>query len=386
MTTTAGVMNALAPQIVDHQIMGAVTAIVSANTRSSAAPITIQLECIGHAAQDRPMAVDTVFRIASMSKPITGAAVLMLQDEGRLQLSDTVTKYIPELGALRTPAGDQASVTLLQMLTHTSGMGEGDLPVGASSLAELVPAWSAADMLFAPGERWSYCQSGINACCRVVEVVSGLPFDEFLQQRLFGPLGMVDTTFYPSAEQLTRLAAMYTRTEAGKLETAPEPSSAARGDKTPPLGNGGLFSTAPDYARFARMLLSGGRIDGVTYLSSGAVAQMSQPATPLDMPCGFMPGFGLNYGWGAGCCVLKKSHPGPGESILPGTFGHGGAWGTQCWIDPAAGAAYLLFVQRNNFGASTSDRPGLRQQNADNTPAHADFQAAAAKTVRLSNL
>ena len=251
-------IDALVPQLADRQIMGAVTAIVRA---SGADP---SIECVGHAGEGRAMASDTLFRIASMSKPITGAAVLMLQDEGRLNLSDPVAKHVPELGALRTPAGEPAGVTLLQMLTHTSGMGEGELPPGASSLAELVPAWSAAEMRFAPGEQWSYCQSGINACCRVVEVVSGLPFDAFLQQRLFAPLGMVDTTFYPSAAQLTRLAAIYTRTEEGTLTPAPEPSAAARGDKTPPLGNGGLFSTAPDYAKFARMLLGGGTVDGVT--------------------------------------------------------------------------------------------------------------------------
>ena len=254
------IIDALGLQIADQQIMGAVTAIVRA---SRADP---SIECIGHAAEGRAMANNTLFRIASMSKPVTAAAVLMLQDERLLKLSDPVSKYLPELEALRTPAGKPAGVTLLQMLTHTSGMGEGDLPTGASTLAELVPAWSAAEMRFAPGEKWSYCQSGINACCRVVEVVSGLPFDAFLQQRLFAPLGMVDTTFYPSAAQLTRLAAIYTRTEEGKLMPAAEPSAAARGDKTPPLGNGGLFSTAPDYAKFARMLLGGGTVDGVTYL------------------------------------------------------------------------------------------------------------------------
>lgn len=149
-------IDALVPQLADRQIMGAVTAIVRA---SGADP---SIECVGHAGEGRAMASDTLFRIASMSKPITGAAVLMLQDEGRLNLSDPVAKHVPELGALRTPAGEPAGVTLLQMLTHTSGMGEGELPPGASSLAELVPAWSAAEMRFAPGEKWSYCQSALS--------------------------------------------------------------------------------------------------------------------------------------------------------------------------------------------------------------------------------
>jgi CubicO group peptidase (beta-lactamase class C family) len=337
----ASMVAALQPHL-GGEIMGAVTATV---TVSGAAAV----ECCGFAdaASGRHMAPDTLFRIASMSKPVTGAAVLMLQDEGLLELTDAVSTYIPEMQALRTPSGEPANVTLLQMLTHTSGMGEGAHPPSATTLAELVPGWAAAGMQFAPGDRWAYCQSGINACGRVVEVVSGQPFEQFLQERIFSPLGMTSTTFYPSSQSqlLGRLATVYNRSESGLLKPVPELSAAARGEPTPPLGNGGLFSTAPDYARFAQMLLCGGTLGGVCYLSAAAIASMSTPATPEGMECGFMPGFGLNYGWGAACCVLRAPHAGPGEFLLPGSFGHGGAWGTQCWIDPLRGAAYLLFVQ-----------------------------------------
>ena len=147
-------------------------------------------------ASKRPMTPDTLFWIASMTKPITGTAVLMLQDEGKLNVADPVAKYLPEFANLKTPSGKPANLTITQILTHTSGLGEapGEAAKQAHTLADLVPLWLATPMQYEPGEKWKYTQSGINAAARIVEVVSGQTFDQFLcSNGCFSPLGMIRT-------------------------------------------------------------------------------------------------------------------------------------------------------------------------------------------------
>src|SRR5262249_37847150 len=146
----------------------------------------------------------------------------MLQDEGKLSVDDPVEKYLPEFGRLRTADGEPARVTIRHLLTHTSGMGEisPDEARVIKDLAGGIPLDVAKPVRFEPGTRWVYCQSGINAAARIVEVVSGMPFDEFVDRRLFRPLGMKDTTFYLTGEQVPRLATSYRRTEEGRLEPA----------------------------------------------------------------------------------------------------------------------------------------------------------------------
>src|SRR5688572_26295540 len=174
-----GVGAAMEQMIARNEIAGAVTAVVSKDK-------LIHLETTGFAdvAAKRPMTPDTLFWIASMTKPVTGVAVLMLQDEGKLTVTDPVAKYLPEFAALKTPSGKPANLTILQILTHTSGLGEATGPAAqkARTLADLVPIWLAAPMQYEPGERWRYTQSGINAASRIVEVVSGMTFDEFTQK------------------------------------------------------------------------------------------------------------------------------------------------------------------------------------------------------------
>src|ERR1044072_1674284 len=137
----------------------------------------------------------------------------MLQDEGKLNVSDPVAKYLPEFANLKTPSGKPANLNISQILTHTSGLGEagGDAARQARTLAALVPLWLAAPMQYEPGEKWSYTQSGINAAARIVEVVSGMTFDAFLQKRLFDPLEMTNTTFYPTDKQRTHLVTAYAK-------------------------------------------------------------------------------------------------------------------------------------------------------------------------------
>ena len=193
----------------------------------------LDLETTGFAESrlKRPMTPDTVFWIASMTKPVTGVAVLMLQDEGKLCVSDPVAKYLPEFDSLKTPSGKPANLTIMQILTHTSGLGEASGPAAQSArtLADLVPLWLAAPMQYEPGDKWKYTQSGINAASRIVEVVSGMTFDVFVQKRIFEPLGMKDTTFYPTDEQRARLATAYAKNkDTGVLEAVPPRPSSAR--------------------------------------------------------------------------------------------------------------------------------------------------------------
>jgi CubicO group peptidase (beta-lactamase class C family) len=364
-----GIGAAMQDMVAKQEIAGAVTAVVTLDR-------TLHLESTGHAdlASNRLMTPDTLFWIASMTKPVTGVAIMMLQDDGKLKLSDPVANYIPEFAGLKSPSGQPANLTIIQILTHTSGLGEASGPAAqsASTLADLVPVWLAAKMQFEPGAQWKYCQSGINLAGRIVEVVSGLSFDAFLQRRLFDPLGMTDTTFYPTKAQRARLATAYAKNK--DIGLVPVPPRAGFGaPEHPPQGNGGLFSTPQDYARFCQLLLGQGTVGSQRLLSPAAVKSLASIHTG-EIPTGFFQTEqwgkrGANYGWGVGTCILRTPHPGHGEMLSPGSYGHGGAWGTQAWIDPVKGVAYLLFVQRSNF------------PNSDGSDVRLGFQRAAAAAL-----
>ncbi len=370
--TLPGVGAAMQEMVAKDEIAGAVTVVVTKDK-------VLHLESTGLAdvAAKRAMTPETLFWIASMTKPVTGTAVLMLQDEGRLNVADPVAKYLPEFASLKTPSGKPANLTIAHILTHTSGLGEAGGPAAkeAKTLADLVPLWLAAPMQFEPGAKWSYCQSGINAAGRIVEVVSGMTLDAFLQQRLLDPLGMKDTTFYPTDAQRARLVTGYAKDkDTGALEPVP-PRDGYEGTRNrPPQGNGGLYSTPRDYARFCQMLLGGGAFEGRRLLSAEAMKFLTTPQTG-DLPVGFFQkdiygNRGANYGWGLGTCILRTPHEGVAAMLSPGTFGHGGAWGTQAWCDPVKGVAYVLMVQRANF------------PNSDASEVRRVFQQAAADALQ----
>lgn len=351
-----------------HDIAGAVTVVVSKDR-------VLEEDSIGYKNLETktPMDPDALFWIASMTKPVTGVAILMLQDEGKLNVTDRVEKYIPEFGALKTPSGEPAHITIQQMMTHTSGLGEGDTAAikNAHTLSDLMPLYLASPMQYEPGERWKYTQSGINVAARIVEVTSGMPFDQFVQKRILKPLGMKHTMFYPNKKQRAQLATPYIKNkETGALVAAP-PLADFGVKGHPPFGNGGLFSTAMDYARFCQMLLNGGSWKGKRYLTPASFQLLTTVQTG-DLPSGFLQtaeygSHGSNYGWAIGVAVLKTPHEGVAEMLSPGTFGHGGAWGTQAWIDPVRGLAYILMVQR----------PGV---NGDASKLRQAFQQAAAQS------
>jgi CubicO group peptidase (beta-lactamase class C family) len=353
-------------EIDNHEISGAVTVVATKNK-------ILHCEATGLAdiANKQPMAPDSLFWIASMTKPVTAFAVLRLQDEGQLKVTDPVAKYIPEFANLKTPSGQPANLTILQVLTHTSGLGEAprEAAAKAHTLADLIPLFLAAPMQFEPGAKWSYCQSGINLASRIVEVVSGRSFDVYLQEQLFDPMGMKHTTFYPSqSTNVLRVVAYRKNPTTQSLEAVSPPSGFGEQGR-PPMGNGGLFSTGPDYARFCRMLLAGGELRGKRYLSADAMKWLMTVQTG-DLPTGFFQSaefgnHGTNYGWGIGTCILRAPHEGVAGMLSPGTFGHGGAWGTQAWMDPVRGVAYILMVQRADF------------RNSDASEVRRAFQEAA---------
>ncbi len=336
----APIRAAMQKMINAQEVPGAVTAIA---TRSG----------VTHLAATGAVKKDSHFWIASMTKPVAGTAILMLQEEGKLNINDPVAKHIPAFS--KYPA-----ITLKHLLTHSSGLAEATSAewAAAKKLGDLIPAYLSKPLQFETGTQWKYCQSGINTLGHIVEVASGLPFDKFLAQRLFEPLGMKDTTFFPTAKQKARLVKPVRKEKlTGKLVPAELPAGF---DPEPfPAANGGLFSTAADYLRFQRMILNEGTLDGKRYLKPESVRQMTTIQSG-DLKTGFTPG----HGWGLAWCVVREPQ-GVTKLLSPGSHGHGGAYGTQAWIDPQKGVALLLLVQRAGFA------------NSDDSPVRHAFQEAA---------
>jgi CubicO group peptidase (beta-lactamase class C family) len=358
--TAKDIPDALQPFVDKHEIAGAVTLVADKDK-------VLSIDTVGYCdlAAKTPMRAENMFWVASMTKPITATAILMLQEEGKLSVDDPVAKYLPVLANLKTADGKPAKLTLRHLLTHTSGMSEATSQESRNSrtLADLIPHFADKPLEFEPGSKWQYCQSGINTLGRIVEIASGESFPEFLQKRLFDPLKMKDTTFYPTRDQIARLAKSYKAAD-GKLDEAAV-GMLGRRDPTArdhfPAANGGLFSTAADYGRFCRMLLNRGSLEGRQYLTPDSVKLMNTIQTG-DLKTGFTAG----NGWGLGCCVVRQPQ-GITAVLSPGTFGHGGAFGTQAWIDPEKQRIYVLMVQRSNF------------PNSDASDVRKAFQEAAAK-------
>jgi CubicO group peptidase (beta-lactamase class C family) len=312
------------------------------------------------------MQPDTMFWIASMTKPVTSVAILMLQDDGMLSVDDPVSKYLPEFAGLKTPSGKPANITIAQLLSHTSGLASPRKTAAsrsAKTLRELAAIYLSEPMQFEPGSSWAYTTSGFVVLGLIVETVAKQPFDSFLQNRLLDPLGMRDTTFYPTDAQRLRLARAYRASpEAGTLTPQNGIWSGGadpqRGDCVP-LGDGGLFCTAGDYARFCQMLLGGGSFEGRRYLSPGAFQALTTVCTG-DLPTGYSKRK-LNHvlGWGLGAAVVRMQGDGVSAWLSPGSFGHPGAWGTAAWIDPTKGVAYVMMVQRPNMPDNFENPPAL---------------------------
>ena len=300
---------------------------------------------------ERAMQPDTIFAIASMTKPIAATALMILRDEGQIALDDPVAKYLPEFGQLQFQGHPpERPITLRDVMTHTAGLGGGQQNQG--SLAETAAAIAQRPLLFQPGQKWGY-SPGLTVCGRVVEVVAGQPFEQFLEQRIFGPLGMKDTTFFPDDARQQRLAQLYKPgAQPGSLEPTKHWISALGADRTA-NPSAGLFSTAGDMARFYQMILDGGQWGDKQIVSADSVRELTRVQTG-DLTTGFTEG----NGWGLGWCVVRQPQ-GATAMLSPGTYGHGGAFGTQGWVDPQRQMIFVLMVQRTGFG--NSDAADLRR-------------------------
>ncbi|MBN1851198.1 MAG: beta-lactamase family protein [Pirellulales bacterium] len=311
----------------------------------------------------RPMEKKTIFSIASMTKPIVATGLLILQDEGKLHVEDPVSQYIPEFESAKWKGGNQVNrpITIRDLLTHTSGLA-GD-QVFEGSLRDAVERLARQPLAFEPGTRWQY-SPGLNVAGRIIEIVSEKPLDKFLAEKLFTPLGMHDTTFFPAEQQFSRIATIY---EPGQEKQALVPTRNFIVDSKnaqAPNPSGGLFSTAGDLFRFYQMILDQGVWQGNRIVSADAVQQMTQNQTG-DLVTGFTPG----NCWGLGWCIVRKPQ-GVTGMLSPGTFGHGGAYGTQGWVDPGTKTIYVLMIQR------------AKLPNSDASEIRETFQKLAAQSIR----
>lgn len=267
----------------------------------------IHLSAVGKTdmAKDRKMQTDDIFWIASMTKPITAVCIAILADEGKLSFDDPLAKHLPEFAGLTVNENGQTAkpsrpVILRDVLTHTSGIGEMANREPHLTLAETSKKISQQPLRFQPGSRWAYSTAGMDVMGRVVEVASGMPFDEFLQKRVLDPLGMKDTSFWIAPEKESRWAHSYRwNPQAGRLEETAIPylyKTAVTDRERPPLGGAGIFSTAEDIARFYRMTIDKGALDGKRILKPETVAEMTRKQTGALSARPGMPG-GWDFAW-----------------------------------------------------------------------------------------
>jgi CubicO group peptidase (beta-lactamase class C family) len=348
----------LTPFIERHALAGAVAAIISRDH-------LLNLDAIGSAdiAAGKPMAPDTLFWIASMSKPMTATALMMLVDEGKVHLDDPVEKYLPEFrGQMLVAHQEDGQVTLKKpahpitvrnILSHTSGLpfssrveNQGGYKADLFPLSTAIIAYALTPLKTEPDSKYEYCNAGINTAGRIIEVVSGMPYETFMAERLFKPLGMTDTTLWPNEAQVGRLAKSY-RPNAAKdgldeihVDQLTYPLSDLRRGVSPA---GGYFSTAGDIARFGRMILCGGAVDGHRYLSEASVREMTstQAGDRLNDPS---RGNGYGLGWSTQAKSVDGGPPAPAAGC-----GHGGAYNTNLSIDPVHGVALVFMVQHNGW-------------------------------------
>ncbi len=313
----------------------------------------------------KPMQKDSIFRMASMTKPIAATAILMLVEEGKVRLDDPVSKYLPSyrnqqvaMPKAAPPAGAaggpafytvpaERQITVLDLLTHTSGLmsgpnGNSGAQPSFSKRHELGLKWvdnlgTESALEFQPGTRWAYSAvAGFDVCNRIVEIVSGQSFRDYVQTRIFTPLGMKEIFYWPTAAQRERLVTAYTFAD-GKLTPNADPDSMS-GEKYF-SGGGGLMSTADSYARFAMMLGNGGELNGVRILSPAMVRLMGSQIIPDTLP-GRRPGEG--YGLG----VRHISDRSARRTLISNdSFGWSGVYGTFFWVDPSKKLVGLLMTQ-----------------------------------------
>lgn len=309
----------------------------------------LDLEAVGYAdvASRKPMRPNSLFWIASQTKSFTATALMMLVDEGKVNVGDRVEKYLPEFKGQRVavPHGKHGillkkpkhPITLRHILSHTSGLPfKSALEEPARDLIPLsttVRSYAMTPLGFEPGTRYLYSNAGFNTAGRIIEVVSGMPYEAFVQTRLLAPLGMTETSFRPAVRQLKRLARPYKPNEKGDgldESSFPQYTQPYNDPRRQAVPGGGLFSTANDVSLFCRMLLNGGRLNGRRYVSEDAIRMMTRKQTARTIPTTY------GLGWRLDGAI----------------FGHSGALQTNMTIDPVRGLVLVFLVQHTGFATS----------------------------------
>ena len=349
---------------VDNDVItGAVTAVVGPD-----GIIAIEAFGLADVAKKRSMSKDSMFWIASMTKPMTAMAIMMLVEEGKVKLDDPLEKYVPEFKGiqLKTAQGLVAPkrvVTVKDLLTHTSGVDTGAVtlpgaPIDTLPLATMAAAYAKKPLTDQPGAKWSYNNNAINLLGRIIEVASGKPFADFMEERLFEPLGMTNTTFWPNPDHMDVLAKPYSKSkDSDALVEAKNSrfSEPLHDPKRSALASGGLYSCAKDLSQLYQMLLNEGELDGKRYLKAATLKQMTSNQLGDLAKVSFAPGMQMGLGFHIVNVPQEAT-----ESLSAGTYGHGGAFGTQAWIDPVKKRAYVLLIQRTDL--KNSDQSDIRRE------------------------
>jgi len=349
------ISSALQPFVERHELAGAVALVADKSD-----VLTVETVGFTDIEAGRAMPADAIFWIASQSKAMTATAVMMLVDEGKVSLDDPVEKYLPEFQQqmviveqddehrlLRKPSHP---FTIREALSHTSGLpfrsAIEEPRLDALPLAAAVRSYAMTPLQSEPGTHYAYSNAGINTAARIIEVVTKTSYEDFMQKRLFDPLGMKDTTFWPNEQQVARLAKSYRPNddkdglkafEFGQL-TSPLTDREHRF----PMPAGGLFSTAQDTATYCRMLLNGGELDGRRYLSSEALQAQTSRQTPESVPNNYGLGLAVGNDW----------------------FGHGGAHATNMEVHPDKGLVLIWMVQHGGFPGDGAKAQGVFREAA----------------------
>lgn len=327
----------VATAIGENRYPGAVFAIARGDT-------VLEVEALGVAHVDTgvPMRRDSIFRLMSMTKPVTAVAAMMLVEQGKLDLDAPVAQVLPEFADFGVAGAPPLS--LRHLLTHSSGIGFGSITGEATTLAARARMTAARAMRVPAGKEWAYSGvEGPDVAARMIEVVAGEPYAQFVQRRIFDPLGMKDTGYTLTAEQQKRLVGLHAA-QGGNVAVSAPPLPDIRYSS----GGAGLYSTAPDYLRLAQMLAGNGALGKIRILTPRSVEEIRRAQLQAGFP-------GLTPGMGHGLLVRHIVDPAAARSPLPaGAYGWSGAYGTHFWVDPASGLAAVWMINLSNAGGANS--------------------------------
>jgi CubicO group peptidase (beta-lactamase class C family) len=365
-------LHALMQQVVDQKQIAGIVTILARHGK------VVDYRTYGQRdmAAGAPMTKDVIFRDYSMTKPVTGVAMMILYEQGKWEPSDPISKYIPEFAHLKVYSGVDAdgkpilvdpvhAPTMRELMSHTAGFTYGFFgntpvdkmyrdvqPLNSANLQEFIDKMAKLPLLYQPGKGWTYSMS-MDIEGYIVEKLSGQSLPDFIRNNIFKPLGMKDAGFFVPQDKRSRFSAVYTTGPSGELQLVGAGPSGRSTDyasqPTMPSGGGGMVSTAEDYYRFAQMMLNGGELDGKRILAPATVKLMTSNHVPAELLTGqfgigqmvMRPGFGYGYN----CAVVFD----PPEANLPegkGTFFWDGAAGTWFWVDPTNDVVFIGMIQR----------------------------------------